>query len=109
MPNEITNAVVEEYQRRRREFQPLWNRNFLLVALPGFLLFLLGNPMMLDIPNLIFIGFPLFGYGMLRGLLIAKRHLRCPVCDRFQSPGKSLPNRVCLGCGAALSYGMEDS
>lgn len=107
--NQTLDPIVEEYQRRRREFQPLWNRNFLLVALPGFLLFLLGNPTLIDVPALVFVGFPLFAFGLLRGLLIASRHLRCPTCDRFQPPQKALPNRVCLGCGAVLSYGTADS
>jgi len=57
----------------------------------------------------VFAGFPLFVFGLLRGFLIAWRHLRNPVCHRFQSPQKSFPNRVCLGCGAALSCGSEDS
>jgi hypothetical protein len=55
------------------------------------------------------IGFPLFAFGMLRGLLLLHRHLRCPICNRLQSPEKRFPNRVCQGCGAALSYGPEDS
>jgi hypothetical protein len=64
---------------------------------------------LLDVPPLISIGFVLFGFGLLRGLRIMHQHLRCPLCNRLQSPKKSYPHRVCLGCGAALSYGMEDS
>jgi hypothetical protein len=109
MAHEEVTALIDEYQRRRRAFKPDWNRNFLLVALPGFVCFLLGNPMALELPPLVFLGFALFAIGFLRGFLIARRHLRCPTCDRFQSPQKAFPHRVCLGCGTALSYGPEDS
>jgi hypothetical protein len=109
MADEKPDVVVDEYQRRRREFKPLWDSNFFRVALPGFALFFLGNPVILDIRFLALVGTPLFAFGLFRGLLIAYRHLRCPVCDRFQSPRKMFPNRVCLGCGAALSYGPEGS
>jgi len=103
------DAIIGEFQRRRREFRPQWTRNFLTLALPGFALFALGHPMAVHVPALAVAGFVLFGAGMLRGFLIAWRHLRCPVCDRFQTPRKCFPHRACLGCGAALSFGAEDS
>ena len=101
--------AAEKYQKRRREFQPLWNRNFLLVALPGFVLFLLANPVLLDLEPLVFVGFPLFAFGLLRGFLLMRRYLRCPTCNRVQNFGRYYPNRQCLGCGADLSYGPGDS
>jgi hypothetical protein len=107
--NVRTNDAVEEYQRRRREFRPLWDRNFLFIAFPGFGLFGLGSPMVLDIRPLVIIGFLLFGFGLVRGLLIARRHLRCPVCDRIQSLQKWYRCRICRGCGSALSHGWGDS
>jgi hypothetical protein len=107
-PGDDPHAIIQEYQRRRAEFRPWWNRNFLLFALPGFTVFALGGPV-LQIPALALAGFAIFALGMLRGFVILYRHLRCPVCDRLQSPQWCYPHRVCLGCGAALSYGPGDS
>ena len=45
------DPVVEEYLARLRELQPLWNRNFLLLFLPGFLLFVIGGPGGLLLPG----------------------------------------------------------
>jgi hypothetical protein len=109
MAKESVFAIIDAYQRRRQEFKPLWNRNFLYFMLPGFALFGLAHPMVLDVEPLVLLGFGIFAVGMMRGIWIMRRYLRCPVCDRFQSPQKSYPHRVCLGCGAALSRGHEDS
>ena len=37
-------AIIAEYLARLRELKPLWNGNFSLLFLPGFLLFMVGGP-----------------------------------------------------------------
>lgn len=101
-------AIVEEYQERKREFQRLWNRN-MLVGFPGFVLFALGNPLLLDRQPLVIAGLALFGAALVRGVYLIFRYRRCPVCDRVQTPEWQFPYRTCTGCGARLSVGWKDS
>ncbi len=108
-PGEPPDLLIEMFQKQRREFQPQWNRNFFRIMLPGFLLFLLAHPMVLDIRPLLFVAIPLFFVGLMRGFYLAHRHLRCPMCNRMQYSEKRYPQRICIGCGNALSYGWEDS
>ena len=48
---EAVNPNIAEFQERRREFQRHWNRNWLFVFLPGFLLFAAGGPGGLLLPG----------------------------------------------------------
>jgi len=98
--------TIAEFQRRKREFQPRWNRNFLIFALPGFVLFAVGGP--LEKP-LSLAGMGLFLVAVVRGACYIFRYRRCPVCAGLQLPAWHSPYRSCGGCGARLSWGWKDS
>ena len=102
-------AIIAEYQERKRLFQRLWNRNMLLLATPGFILFALGNPLVLDSNRLVIAGLVLFGPAVACGAYFVFRYRRCPACDRVQTPEWRFPYRSCLGCGARLSVVWKDS
>lgn len=116
-PTDHEAAIVAEYQARLRELRPLWNRNFLLLFLPGFLLFVIGGPGGLLLPGgqanhnlwLIVPGIALCAAGAVRGVWLMLKYRRCPVCDRFQSVEMRIPYRSCLGCGARLSNDWKET
>lgn len=116
-PTDHEAAIVAEYQTRLRELRPLWNRNFLLLFLPGFLLFVIGGPGGLLLPGgqashnlwLIVPGIALCAAGAVRGMRLMLKYRRCPVCDRFQSVEMRIPYRSCLGCGARLSNDWKET
>lgn len=109
--------TVAEFHERLRELKPLWNRNFLLLFLPGFLLFGIGGPGGLLLPGaeanhnlwLIVPGIALCLIGAVRGAMLMSRYRRCPVCEKFQPPEFRIPFRTCLGCGAKLSNDWKES
>lgn len=115
-PEEIPEDV-SAFQAQLRELKPLWNRNFLLLVLPGFVLFGWGGPFGLllpagvphDIRWMIYSGIALFLAGAARGAWLMWTYRRCPACGRFQSPAWRMPFRTCLGCGVRLSMGVKDS
>lgn len=98
--------TIAEFQRRKREFQPRWNRNFLAFALPGFVLFAVSGS--LEEP-LSLAGIGLFLIACIRGAYYVFRYRRCPVCADVQVPRWQFPYRRCDGCGARLSWGWKDS
>lgn len=109
-------AIVAEYLARLRELKPQWNRNFLLLFLPGFLLFVIGGPGGLLLPGgqanhnlwLIVPGIALCAAGAVRGVLLMLKYRRCPVCDRFQAVEMRIPYRSCMGYGARLSNDWKE-
>jgi hypothetical protein len=115
-PEDIPETVAE-FQARLREGKPLWNRNFLRLFLPGFLLFGFGGPLGLLMPGgrannnrwMIFSGLALCLAGGARGAWLMWTYRRCPACGRFQRPEWRIPYRTCIGCGARLSMGVKDS
>lgn len=116
-PTDHEAAIVAEYQSRLRELKPLWNRNFLLLFLPGFLLFAIGGPGGLLLPGgqanhnlwLIVPGLALCAVAGIRGVRLMLKYRRCPVCDRFQSVEMRIPYRRCLGCGSRLSHDWKET
>lgn len=109
--------AIEEFLERLRELKPLWNRNFLLLFLPGFLLFGIGGPFGLLLPGgqanhnlwLIIPGVVLCVIGGVRGFMLMWHYRRCPVCDKFQPPEMRIPYRVCLGCGTRLTTNAKET
>jgi hypothetical protein len=118
-PNEAESRSIEAFQTRKKaDFQPRWNRNIACFFLPGLLLIVLGGGLMESLNDgrhgnltgwLLALGAAFFFAGMLRGIVIMTRYLRCPNCERMQKPGWKLPYRSCAQCGARLSLGWKDS
>jgi hypothetical protein len=116
-PSDRESAIVAEYLSRLRELKPLWNRNILLLFLPGFLLFAAGGPGGLLLPGghanrnlwLIVPGIALCAIGAFRGVRLMLKYRRCPVCDRFQSVEIRIPYRTCTGCGARLTHNWKET
>jgi hypothetical protein len=105
---------IEAFQVRRVEFQPHWNRNIVLLFLPGVALLVLGGGLIAGehgklAGGILFAGLALFFAGMVRGVALMTRYLRCPSCERIQKPGWQYPYRKCKQCGARLSMGVKDS
>ena len=100
------NDVLAEYQQRRREFQPFWNRNW-LVFFAGFVLFALGGET--DLSSVAIAGFAICAAAGVRGVMLMRRHLRCPACETIQWPAVCFPYRQCRDCGQRLSQGWRDS
>ena len=99
--------TIAEFQRMRREFQPLWTRAVGFIFLPGFVLLAAGaiaNLRWLAIP-----GVALCMAGAARGGVLILRYRRCPVCNAVQPPRLCYPYRACRGCGSRLSMGAKDS
>ena len=91
------SETIAEYQRRKREFQPLWNRNWLTLFLPGFVLFALGGPVG-NVPLVAIAGFAICAAAAVRGMMLVLRYCRCPACDTVQWPAVYFPYRQCRGC-----------
>lgn len=116
-PTDQEAAIAAKYLSRLRELKPLWNRNFLLLFLPGFLLFVLGGPGGLLLPGgqanhnlwLIVPGIALCVAGAIRGVLLMLKYRRCPVCNRFQPVEMRIPYRCCLGCGSRLTNDWKET
>lgn len=114
---ELTEAEarsIEAFQARRAEFQPHWNRNIILLFLPGVVLLVIGGGLNSGAHGklaggLFFAGLALFFAGMVHGVALMTRYLRCPNCERMQKPGWQYPFRKCRQCGARLSRGLKDS
>ena len=104
---EEADGTIEQYQRRRREFQPRWLKT-MGFAFPGFALFAMGTENLVASP-LSIIGLGLFLVAFARGAYLWLHYKRCPMCNTIQSGGWSFPYLVCAGCGARLSYGAKDS
>lgn len=105
---------IEAFQLRRAEFQPHWNRNIALLFAPGVVLLVLGGGLISGehgkLAGAMFIaGLALFLAGMVRGVALMTRYLRCPSCERIQKPGWQYPFRKCRQCGVRLSHGIMDS
>ena len=104
---ETEKEVIAEFQRRRREFKPLWTRNIGLVFFPGFAIFVIGGQT--DKLWLVIPGIAVCLVGAARGFVLILRYRRCPVCGMVQTPRVQLPYRICRGCGNRLSLGAKDS
>ena len=104
---EPPDAYVDEFQRRRREFQPLWQRTIGLIFFPGFILFVVGGQT--NVRPVVFIGLAMCLVGAVRGAILAFKYRRCPACGAFQKPKIHYPYRSCDGCGVRLSVGVKDS
>lgn len=105
---------IEAFQLRRAEFQPHWNRNIVLLFAPGVVLLVLGGGLISGEHGklagaMLIAGLALFFAGMVRGVALMTRYLRCPGCERIQKPGWQYPFRKCRQCGARLSHGIKDS
>jgi hypothetical protein len=98
------DAIIEEFQRRRREFRRPWNQNFLVLGLPGFLVFM--TAVMTNTKVTALVGIAVILVAAARGATIVLKYQRCPVCDSVQSPGIQLPYQMCRTCGARLSRGV---
>ena len=110
-------AIIAEYLARLCELKPQWNRNFLLLFLPGFLLFGIGGPGGLLLPGgqpnhnlwLVVPGIALCVIGGIRGVRLMLKYRRCPVCNRFQTVEMRIPFRTCAGCGARLTNDWKET
>jgi hypothetical protein len=102
------DPYIAEFQRRRREFQPQWQRTLGLIFLPGFVFFVLGG----QLPAaraLVYPGIVVMLAGAVRGAWLIFTYRRCPACGAFQKPQIQYPYRTCRGCGVRLSMGAKDS
>lgn len=100
--------VIAQFQDRRREFRPPWNRSFFFLLAPGFALSALGHGYF-EQAWMVWIGVPLFAAGLLRGFMLWREHLRCPRCETVQAAeGWQLPYLTCRSCRARLSVGFRD-
>jgi len=117
-PSDTDRKIIAEYARRKKEFQLHWNRNMLTLGFPGFILFGLGGlgeGMLGRSPGNIsvvvaLVGFAIFAFALARGVFYySSQYLRCPVCNKQQSPAIHFPYRSCDGCGQRLSEGWKDS
>ena len=80
------DPVIAEFQDRRREFHPPWNRNFFFLLAPGFALAALGHGYF-EQAWMTLVGAPLFAVGM----------------EAVQGrEGMQLPSLTCHSCGARL-------
>jgi len=109
---------IEAYQARRAQFNPHWRRTIGFLFIPGMVLVVIGGGSLEAlktgqdgriIPWLLFLGMALFLAGMVHGVVLMTRYLRCPGCERMQKPGWQFPYRRCKQCGARLSVGLKDS
>lgn len=115
-PNAHEAAVIAAYQARLRELKPRWERNFLFIFLPGFLMFAIGGPGGLLLPGgqahhnlwLIIPGVALCLIGGIRGFRLMSKYRRCPQCETFQQNEFRIPYRTCVGCGARLSSNWKE-
>jgi hypothetical protein len=109
--------AVAAFEAQLRELKPLWNRNFLLVFLPGIILFFVGGPGGLLLPGghanddlrLIIPGIVLCVIGGVRGFILMWRYRRCPECGEFQRPGFRFPYRTCMSCGVRLTRSWKET
>jgi hypothetical protein len=108
--------TVAAFEAQLRELKPLWNRNFLLVFMPGIILFFVGGPGGLLLPGghanddlrLIIPGIVLCVIGGVRGCILMWRYRRCPECGEFQRSGFRFPYRTCMSCGVKLTSGWKE-
>ena len=101
------DPTIVEYQRRRKELQPKWNRNVLFLALPALLLF--GWAGETGRKPLALVAFGVFAAAGYRGWRLWSRYRRCPECDAVQGGGLRFPYLSCRECGVRLSIGAKDS
>lgn len=102
------DQYIAEFQRRRREFQPQWQRTVGFIFLPGFVLFVLGGQVA-SARALVYPGIALCLAGAARGAWLVFKYRRCPACGAFQKPKMYYPYRSCESCGERLSVGAKDS
>ena len=107
------DGTIEEYQRRRREFQTRFLKTVVLGGFPLIALVLIdgGEIKLVNGPLWHWIVVGLFFIAFARSIYLLYRYVRCPECDtiQFEFGGLQLPYHVCTECGARLSYGAKDS
>jgi hypothetical protein len=84
--------------RADTEFQRHWNRNFLTVSLPGFVVFGLGAATNINV--IVVAGWLVVLASMVRSLILIVKYRRCSGCRRVNGP--RLNGDTCLYCGADL-------
>ena len=87
------------------KFQRRWNRNFLTVFLPGFLLFGAGG--MANLKPVIVAGWATALFGLFRGWRLIVNTRRCPGCRRVNYSRLGADD-TCIRCGTELPLDGPD-
>jgi hypothetical protein len=80
-------------------FQRLWNRNFLTIFLPGFLLFGVGG--IANLKPVIVAGWATAAFGLFRSWRLIVKFRRCPDCRRVNYTRLG-DDDTCIRCGTEL-------
>jgi hypothetical protein len=87
------------------KFQRHWNRNFLTIFLPGFVLFGAGG--MANLKPVIVAGWATALFGLFRGWRLIVKYRRCPSCGRVDYKRLGADD-TCHKCGTDLPLDGPD-